>query len=186
MEHECNEVTLEKLREKVYIGEDGQLRFKNGPRKDKVVGWKYGKHKVFLLNHRLCYVARATYVLTHGLCCDKDLVVVPKDKNFSNTRPENLVRLDKKLNNPRNLQANNKSGFTMVRWDPRIEKYQVHIKIDGKLYSLGLYKDALNGALARYSVELQCDRWQAQSSPIYEQIKTAWPEFRGEDPSIKL
>ena len=102
---------------------------------------------------------------------------------------KNGIRDDNRITNLRevsmvcNMQnqktrSTNTSGFPGVGWNKQSQKWIAHIRIQGKLLHLGLYETALNAALARYTVEVQCPNWSCNHrSELVRAIKALWPEF---------
>lgn len=71
------------------------------------------------------------------------------DGNGLNNRRSNL-RVASRSENLRNhgMRPNNTSGFKGVSWHNTSEKWQVHIRVDGKQKMLGLFADIQDAAAA--------------------------------------
>jgi hypothetical protein len=77
------------------------------------------------------------------------------------------------------INKRNKSGFPGVSLSGRGKKWKSKIVIDKKHITLGYYKDPLEAALARFTVEQQCSKWTCNyRSYLVKAIKAVWPEFR--------
>jgi hypothetical protein len=51
------------------------------------------------------------------------------------------------------LSLRNKSGFKGVHWDKEKRKWLAYIRVDGRLYKLGLFDDVLDAIAARLHAE---------------------------------
>lgn len=77
------------------------------------------------------------------------------------------------------INDRNTSGFPGVSWNKSAKKWSSRIKINEKEIYLGLYDDALNAALARFTFEIWCPLWKCNyRSQLAKAIKVAWPEFK--------
>ena len=77
------------------------------------------------------------------------------------------------------VSSRNTSGFPGVCFNNNIKKWQAYISIHCKLYIIGLHETALDAALARYTVEVQCPQWHCNHrSELTKAIKQVWPEFK--------
>ena len=56
-------------------------------------------------------------------------------------------------------QINNSTGMPGVYWNKAAGKYLAQIWIHGKHKYLGYYDDLENAALARFTIEQQCEHW---------------------------
>ena len=85
------------------------------------------------------------------LCLSKGdgVIVDHRDMNGLNNQKENIRRADKTINNlNKRLQKNNSSGFRGVSWHKGNAKWGAHIRVNGKLKSLGFYDEASIAAIA--------------------------------------
>jgi hypothetical protein len=97
----------------------------------------------------------------------------------SDNRIENLREVSPVCNQQNcKVYKNNKTGFPGVSFAKQEQKYVAYIRLNQKLIHLGYYRDKLNAALARLTVEVQCDRWKCNHrSEIVRAIKREWPAF---------
>lgn len=130
---------------------DGELIFKDGPRKGKIAGCVVeGGYKVInptiegkkvrLLLHRAVFLMHWGYLPE---------LVDHIDRDPSNNRVENLRSSNKKENSLNTgLRATNKSGYKGVH---KISNgsYEASLFLDGKKIYIGLFKCALSASVAR-------------------------------------
>lgn len=76
------------------------------------------------------------------------------------------------------LSSNNKSGFPGVSFNKRLKVWQSDVMLNGKTISLGRYDNKLDAALARFTFELNCERWKCNHRGVLvEAIRKEWPLF---------
>lgn len=94
-------------------------------------------------------------------------------------RLENLHEATRRCNQQNcKIRQDNTSGFPGVSWDKPVKKWKAYISINRKQKYLGCHPTALDAALARFTVEVQCPEWHCNHrSKLVKAIKGAWPEF---------
>jgi hypothetical protein len=102
---------------------------------------------------------------------------------------KNGVRDDNRISNLRhathacNLQnqkinKRNKTGFPGVCWHKQHKEFVAYIQINNKRIYLGCFETALDAALARITVEVNCPSWTCNHrGELVQAIKEAWPGF---------
>jgi len=77
------------------------------------------------------------------------IIVDHRDMDGLNNQKENIRKADKTINNlNKRLQKNNSSGFRGVSWHKGNKEWGAHIRVNGKLESLGFYNEVSDAALA--------------------------------------
>lgn len=77
------------------------------------------------------------------------------------------------------IRKTNTSGFPGISWDNQCKKWRGTITINGKQICLGRYKNIVEAALARFTIEMQCPNWTCNyRSELVKMIKSMWPEFK--------
>jgi hypothetical protein len=93
----------------------------------------------------------ARLILMHRLILDPPdgLNVDHADGNGLNNRRANL-RLTDRAGNKRNgrLPKNNRSGYKGVYWKARRQRWEVQIRVDGRLHHVGYFRDREEAARA--------------------------------------
>ncbi len=115
------------------------------------------KYKWYAYKSKDTYYARRTEypsgktILMHRVVTNapKDLVVDHKNGDGLDNRKLN-VRICTLSENARNSKrsSNNKSGYKCVYWHKQHRKWVAHLRIDGKMKHLGLFKTAHEAAKA--------------------------------------
>jgi hypothetical protein len=76
------------------------------------------------------------------------------------------------------VYTSNKSGFPGVCWDKTNRKWKAQMAVNKQHMFIGYFPTALEAALARFTVEVQCPQWTCNHrSKLAQAIKKAWPEF---------
>ena len=76
------------------------------------------------------------------------------------------------------IYKQNSTGFPGVFRDKRYGRFYSYITVNKKRTHLGCYLDPLEAALARLTIEMQCEKWKCNHlSELTKAIKSAWPEF---------
>ena len=103
-----------------------------------------------------------------------------KDGIKTNNKWTNLRHVTKSCNmQNQKISSKNTSGFPGVTWDRERNKWMSKLKIFGKNIMVGRYESKLEAALARFTLEMQCDKWSCNyRSELAKAIKNAWPEFK--------
>jgi hypothetical protein len=130
------------------------------------------------VNGQIHLAHRLAYLYVEGYLPEED--VDHKGGIRSDNRIKELYRASHSCN-MQNCKKNkaNTSGFPGVYFDKRKGKWHSQIMINAKCIFLGCYDDRLEAALARYTVEAQCDKWKCNHrSELTQAIKLAWPEFK--------
>jgi len=101
----------------------------------------------------------------------------------------NGVKTDNRLKNLRHvthkcnmqnmkIRNSNKSSFPGVHWNKKDKKWHANIQSGGIKNFLGLYKTALDAALARLTGEIWREDWTCnRRGELVKAIKQAWPAF---------
>jgi hypothetical protein len=177
-------LTQEKLKSVLsYNPESGVFRWKSQHGRAKA-GDKAGyisKHdgRVYIrVNRRLYTAHRLAFLYMEGYFPEYE--VDHKWGITGDNRWKELRHVSHKCN-LQNQKKNNKntSGFPGVSYSGRDRRWVSCIKIDGRHIYIGSFTDPLEAALARYTVEAQCDKWRCNlRSDLTTAIKWAWPGFR--------
>lgn len=95
-------------------------------------------------------------------------------------RWENLRHVTRVCNmQNQKVRADNTSGFPGVVWNKRDSKWYVQIQMNNRNVHLGIYDSALEAALARYTVEVQCPKWVCNyRSELVKAIQREWQGFK--------
>ena len=156
--------SIEFLRECFDYDENtGQLRWKHRPRhhfhsaqswattNKKMAGTHAGTYDasgymyVHLAGRRLA-VHRIVWLIAKG-DFDTDMLIDHKNGNKSDNRLENLriASVSENGMNRTTLPTTNTSGVLGVTWNKKLEKWQAHVRVNGRKIHLGLYL-SLNAA----------------------------------------
>lgn len=104
----------------------------------------------FYASRRQTIDGKFEHILMHRYIAGDDSPHVDHwDKNGLNNRDENLRKCDASQNGGnRKLNSNNTSGYKGVSWHKKCKKWQAKIFVRGKLKSLGMFIDPIDGAKA--------------------------------------
>lgn len=97
-------------------------------------------------------------VLLHHMIIkpDNEMYVDHINRNRLDNRKENLRLVNRTINGfNKGKQSNNTSGFVGVSWDASRNKWETHIKKNGKKKHLGRYTDIKDAVNARREAELE-------------------------------
>ena len=121
---------------------------------------------------------RLAWLYVHGYFPENQ--VGHKDGIGNNNRIDNLRSVSQTCNlQNQKINSKNTSGFPGIDWNKQKQKWMARIKIQRKQYFIGLHETALDAALARYTVEVQCPQWHCNHrSELTKAIKQVWPEFK--------
>jgi hypothetical protein len=111
------------------------------------------------LKQKLYKVHRIIWLYVYGYCPENYIDHINRDK--TDNRIENLREVSNQCN-VRNskLQRNNKSTIKGISWHKETCKWVVKIRLNGKNYYLGIYKDFYEAACIRLATE-QCLDWNS-------------------------
>jgi len=97
---------------------------------------------------------RLAWYFIHGY--DSEFEIDHRDRVRTNNAPDNLREASRQCQS-RNcgMLSNNTSGIKGVSWYKQTNRWQVHIKVNGKQIRLAYVKNLLDAAYLRYAAE-QC------------------------------
>jgi hypothetical protein len=123
--------------------------------------------------HRLVWL----YVYGYFPENDIDHIDGVRDNNIL----ENLRHVTASCNmQNKTIDRRNTSGFPGISWAKRHKMWSAYMKIRGKTYFIGYYKDKLDAALARYTAEVNCPYWTCDHrGELTKAIRSFWPSFKG-------
>ena len=109
---------------------------------------------VLRINQRPYQAHRLAWLHVHGVWPTNEIDHINGDR--ADNRANNL-REATNQENQRNsgLQRNNSTGVVGVHWYKRSQKYQAHIKVDGKRIFLGYFSTLEEAATARAAAEIK-------------------------------
>ncbi len=123
------------------------------------------------------YSSRLTFLYVEGYF--PEFFIDHIDGNPLNNKWVNLRHVSRVCNNQNTKKReDNTSGITGVYWNDRDQKWNARIYIQYVKIHLGTYKTRVDEALARYTFEQQCYKWNCDArGKIILSIKEMWPEF---------
>ena len=134
--------------------EAGRIFWKKKIAKKIVVGTEAGTqrkdgYKIVTLFGQPYLVHRVIFAMRYGYCKDEidHINGDPSDNRLENIRAVN--RSQQNMN--RGVQSNNTSGHKGVYWAKKKSFWQARIKVEGKLISLGYFKD-IEKAVEAYKI----------------------------------
>ena len=124
------------------------------------------------LAHRLAWIYMMGF--------DAEYQVDHKDGDKLNNRWSNLRHVTNACNmQNQKTRSTNTSGFTGVCWSKRQLMWSSTIYINGSSKHLGYHDSALEAALARVTIEVQCSKWTCNyRSELVKAIQKEWPDFK--------
>ena len=120
-------------------------------------------------------VHRIVWVMSYGYWPEPFIDHIDGDPG--NNRLDNLREVSNRCNmQNQRMNSRNTSGFPGVsRYGSR---WGAQIRIQGKNLHLGYYSNRLEAALARLTVEVQCEKWTCNHrNEIVKRIEAACPNF---------
>lgn len=128
----------------------------NGVQKGTIAGYvnRNDGYKRIGVDGKEYKVSRLAWLFVEGYFPENE--VDHRNRIKHDDRWENLRHVSRQCN-MRNcsIAKNNKSGITGVHWFKKLQKWQAHITISGKTFHLGLFKNKLDAARARWNAEIK-------------------------------
>ena len=114
-----------------------------------------GGYQIISVDNKRYLASRLAWLFMEGYFPEYDCDHINRIK--TDNRWKNIRHVSRQCNRRNSgRRTDNTSGITGVYWDKQCDKWKAAIGIDGKLKSIGVFKDFTDAVKARWKVEVEC------------------------------